>query len=66
MLQWQRRQLRLAAFDINRNGDMAYPVNMNSGQAVMLRTADGVDHFVISPAIPNSRATASFSSAIPA
>jgi hypothetical protein len=33
-------------FDVNRNGDLAYLVNMNSGQAVVLRTADGVNHFV--------------------
>jgi hypothetical protein len=33
-------------FDVNRSGDIAYVVNMNSGQAVMLRTGDGTNHFV--------------------
>jgi len=33
-------------FDVNGNGDLAFVVFMNSGQAVVVRTADGTNHFV--------------------
>jgi hypothetical protein len=33
-------------FDVNRNGDIACIVNMNSGQAILVRDKDGNSHFV--------------------